>query len=157
MLCVFCKSQILKRKLLRVYFAEWRGIFTIRNCLPDNIVQIITAMHPPSLSFGTDSILWKHSHGGNFRVSTTFKTWAHNFNNATDPIFKCMWSWTGPERIRSLLWKITRNVLPTNAFRARQGIVSSGGCLICLVTLVTDESSLHILRETVLHLTVYGS
>ncbi|KAJ1405254.1 Reverse transcriptase zinc-binding domain [Sesbania bispinosa] len=59
-------------------------------------------------------------------------------------IFKFIWQWHGPQRVKTLMWKIAENALLTNVERYRRHILEHARCPRCLDF---DETPLHILRD----------
>ncbi|KAJ1440340.1 Ribonuclease H domain [Sesbania bispinosa] len=61
-----------------------------------------------------------------------------------DDVFKIIWSWQGPPRIYSFVWKAIQGRLLTNSERLRRGMTNSDLCLRCQSAL---ETLIHLLRD----------
>lgn len=60
------------------------------------------------------------------------------------PLFKRIWKWRGPNRIRAFLWKLVHGRLFTNEERVNRGMASDPLCPRCKSCL---ESIMHIVRD----------
>ncbi|CAA0830741.1 Polynucleotidyl transferase- ribonuclease H-like superfamily protein [Striga hermonthica] len=63
---------------------------------------------------------------------------------AVRALWKVIWAWLGPPRIRTFLWLLTRNRFLTNSERCRRHLSSSNGCVWCGLE---EETYLHVLRD----------
>lgn len=59
-------------------------------------------------------------------------------------IWKLIWRWNGPQRIRSFLWIVDHNRLLTNEHRVRCILTNSDLCTACQGSI---ETPLHILLD----------
>lgn len=59
-------------------------------------------------------------------------------------LFKGVWHWDGPDRIKFHLWKICQEILPTNALRVHQHMAMDDKCPVCNLH---PESLHHALRD----------
>ncbi|KAJ1378317.1 Ribonuclease H-like superfamily [Sesbania bispinosa] len=112
---------------------------------PDGLAALASVM-PPDLNAESDSVAWKFSSSGEF----TFKS-AYNYlmgipdkNQLSDHVFKKIWSWQGPPRISSFIWKLYHGRLLTNSERMRRGMSSNDICPRCGNS---SENIMHTLRD----------
>ncbi|KAK7268618.1 hypothetical protein RIF29_21320 [Crotalaria pallida] len=99
---------------------KWRWD-QLQDLIPPSIQSIIAAVVPPSVDAGADSITWAKENDGVFSIAsaaTLLHDTSHPGNlNGTSFIFRLVWRWKGPQRIRALLWKICHERLLTNTER----------------------------------------
>lgn len=67
-----------------------------------------------------------------------------NVDEVIDLLFKGIWKWQGPERIKILLWKMANKGILTNQARLRRGMTDTALFPICNKN---DESISHCLRD----------
>lgn len=118
----------------------------IKHLLPDDIIQHILAISPPNPRGTCDRVPWKLSKDGEFTTTSAYEYTVRQPENLQSDLFKSIWSWSGPERIRMHLWKMAHGALVTNVFRLDRGIVDSGCCPICNIE---EESIIHMSRDCV--------
>nr|KYP35123.1 Putative ribonuclease H protein At1g65750 family [Cajanus cajan] len=63
---------------------------------------------------------------------------------AKSPLFKQIWKWHGPERVRVFLWRVAHESLLTNFCRVKRGMSSDSTCGECRQAM---ETTLHVLRD----------
>ncbi|KAK7251566.1 hypothetical protein RIF29_34871 [Crotalaria pallida] len=98
---------------------------------------------PPQ--YGTsDSVAWNCTNDGKFSVCSAYNVLTGNLVDDDLQVFKLVWSWTGPERVRVMLWKVAADILPTNLFRKGRHVAQNALCPLCGLE---DESTLHALRD----------
>lgn len=61
-----------------------------------------------------------------------------------NPIFKKVWKWSGPARMRAIIWKIAHGKLLTNEERMKRGMSDHNICPRCNSQ---PESLTHLLRD----------
>ncbi|KAJ1434527.1 Reverse transcriptase zinc-binding domain [Sesbania bispinosa] len=68
-------------------------------------------------------------------------------------IFKRIWAWNGPQRMKIFLWKLHKGALLTNYERVRRGLTNDASCKVCSAA---DEMILHAIRYCDLAKTVWS-
>ncbi|QHO33127.1 Putative ribonuclease H protein [Arachis hypogaea] len=115
----------------------------LREWLPDEVVQRVLAMAPPSPWKNEDQITWALSSDGAFNLKSAYQS-LHTNQNPSDHIFKLTWNWKGPERIHTFLWLCANDVILTNAQRFRRHMTLNPCCPRCQSG---EESIVHVLRD----------
>lgn len=90
---------------------------SVASLLPGYAKRAILGIHPPSSLNGSDSLAWGPSKDGEFSVSTAYSSIVSYVPSPRHPIFKAIWKWTGPERVKILLWCVACGALLTNDAR----------------------------------------
>ncbi|KAF7841242.1 putative ribonuclease H protein At1g65750 family [Senna tora] len=112
--------------------------------LPQNICDEILRLPPPNLSRGKDCIRWKHSGDGNFFVKTAYDALVNKEIGNKRSVWRRIWCWQGPQRIRTFLWLVASGSLLTNKLRFDRGMTNNKCCPRCGREV---ESILHALRD----------
>lgn len=99
--------------------------------LPPALIEKINSVYLPFNSIRPDCIIWGLSPIGQFTVSSCYKVLTHStqFPN----LHGWIWRLNLPPKIKSFLWLISHNRLPTNSYLHRLGILSSNLCTLCQV------------------------
>ncbi|CAN1758812.1 Putative ribonuclease H protein At1g65750 [Linum perenne] len=108
------------------------------------IAQVVAGMSPPMAGAGEDRITWGLERDGRFRVRSAYLLAAEEEGDTLDPIWRLIWRWKGPQRIRQFLWLVAHNRLLTNSERRRRHLAEIGSCQVCPGQ---EESVLHVLRD----------
>lgn len=74
--------------------------------LPQYVHCAILGIHPPNVVNLSDSLAWGLSKDGDFSVSSTYSSILSYTPSPQHPIFRVVWKWAGPERIKFLLWQV---------------------------------------------------
>ncbi|KAK7243973.1 hypothetical protein RIF29_38788 [Crotalaria pallida] len=119
------------------------NISLLLQLLPLQVVHRISAMCPP-IQGAADSSGWNPCMDGLFTIKSSYAAVCGLTEDSNSKVFKQIWSWRGPQRIRLLLWKICNEALLTNEARARRHMAASASCSLCTNH---DESILHALRD----------
>ena len=95
--------------------------------LPVQIVLVLASHSPPSTELEEDASYWRHSSSGQF---TTKSVYLFQVRDATsrspmEPIWRLIWRWKGPERIRNFLWLVAHNKLLTNDQRVARHLTDN--------------------------------
>lgn len=101
---------------------------------------------PPSISRGEENVAWNHCRDNNFSVSAAYSYLANDINRGNDLLWKKIWSWQGPHRIKSCLWLTGSEKLLMNMERYKRGMTDQNLCPRCGIH---GESTLHALRDCV--------
>lgn len=83
------------------------------------------------------------------REFSTPSAYEHLLNlpeNHNGDVYKLIWSWSGPKRVRIHLWKMTQGAIVTNMFRQKRGITPLGTCPMCELEEVSLENMTHDYR-----------
>ncbi|CAN1162575.1 Putative ribonuclease H protein At1g65750 [Linum perenne] len=128
-------------------FVDDEGLWDIsklNRLLPNEAVQQVLGMSVPKDSNEVDLWVWNGEKDGHFLVRS-----AYNLLNAapqmgTNELWKTIWNWVGPSRIKHFLWISGHGRLLTNSERVRRHIASDSSCDRCGNP---NESATHILRD----------
>lgn len=66
------------------------------------------------------------------------------FSSTHHIIFSSLWSWRGPERVKTFLWKVPQKGLLTTIFRVKRHLRMDPSYNICLNG---EEDALHAIRD----------
>lgn len=116
----------------------------INHCLPEDILQVIRTINPPNATRSQDRIAWLLNKDGEFSTSSAYEYLLNSPSGFNGEVYKLIWKWPGPERVRIHLWKMAQGALITNLFRQRRGMSSLSNCPICDSL---EESILHMARD----------
>ncbi|CAN1796887.1 Putative ribonuclease H protein At1g65750 [Linum perenne] len=122
---------------------EWNWSLFNQFLSRDGCLQV-AGMSPPSAGAGEDRITWGLEHDGSFRICSAYLLAAEEDDGTLDPIWRLIWRWKGPQRIRQFLWLVAHNRLLTNSERHRRHLAEVGACQVCPGL---EESVLHVLRD----------
>lgn len=102
---------------------------SIAHIVDCSILGLIQNTPLPIYTQATDHPSWKGSLHGNFSVSAAYKM----INGQdTDPNgWKWFWKLKIPEKLKSFIWIILHNKLPTNQLRALRGMTTQDSCPRC--------------------------
>ncbi|GAU46456.1 hypothetical protein TSUD_402230 [Trifolium subterraneum] len=101
---------------------------------------------PLLASVRNDKLVWKLEHDGNYSVRSAYKYCINNTNsNNISGIagnWNLIWQAKTPPKVKNLLWRIGRNVLPTRARLNSRGVQCPLHCDVCNDS---EENSAHVL------------
>ncbi|CAN1766597.1 Putative ribonuclease H protein At1g65750 [Linum perenne] len=100
-------------------------------------------MTPPSSSAGADLPIWGLEGNGQYSVRSGYLLASELVDNS-DSLWRDIWRWEGPQRIRHFLWLAAHSKLLTNVERGRRHLTTTEVCGICSPT---KESMLHVVRD----------
>lgn len=126
------------------FYAEkgtWRWD-RFRDLLPVTICAKIAALKPPTM--GMDHYpYWPLESNGIFSLRSAYLLLATNnqVDNYNKSLFKMIWKWSGPNRIRTFLWKLAHGRLLTNEERTKRGMSFDALCPRCNEQ---QESIMHV-------------
>ncbi|QHO25231.1 Putative ribonuclease H protein [Arachis hypogaea] len=127
-------------------FLDVSGQWDIRNLqevLPEDVVKRIATISPPSPWKEADHIAWGLSSDGQFSIKTAYQN-LRDTQATPNKIFQLVWTWKGPERVRTFLWLVIHNAILTNVERSRRHLTTDNACPRCRQH---EESILHLLRD----------
>lgn len=116
----------------------------VANLLPDFVCRKIEAMHPPIPTNGADTIAWKGTTDGEFSLASAYDSLQDPPLVIGPQLYKILWRWKGPERVKMLLWRVAKETLMTNVARYRRGLASDASCPRCHTH---PETTLHMVRD----------
>ncbi|CAN1851599.1 Putative ribonuclease H protein At1g65750 [Linum perenne] len=111
-------------------------------------------MEPPRDTLGEDDIIWGPDPQGNFTLKTAYEILASVDHHTDQDIWKTVWRWAGPNRVRHFLWLVAHNRILTNAERRRRHRVDVAECQRCRSGI---EDTLHVVRDCQLAREVWAS
>ncbi|KAL4327452.1 hypothetical protein AHAS_Ahas13G0101500 [Arachis hypogaea] len=120
---------------------EWK-IEHLKQLLPDECIQRICANPPPRASDPPDKLAWKHSKDERFSVKSAY-CYSNRIQSQGREVWKRIWTWKGPQRMKLFIWQATHDRILTNKKRS-QWYGSSPMCHHCGNTI---EDTLHVLRD----------
>ncbi|CAN1788669.1 Putative ribonuclease H protein At1g65750 [Linum perenne] len=121
----------------------WNVDFLL-HVLPYNIVMQEVGMTPPSSSLGEDSIVWGLEPNGAFSVRSAYLMIMDNAVTPSDSVWRHIWRWYGPNKVKHFLWLASHKKLLTNEERGRRHLTNQVLCHRCSVH---TESISHVIYE----------
>lgn len=122
---------------------EWNwGMFEGK--LPTSVLIQIASIHLPSGEEGVDTVYWNRSSNGDFTIRSAYQQLSGFTGNSEEQVWKAVWSWGGPKKIKMFLWLCFREKLLTNVERRRRHLTDFVMCQRCQRS---DESITHVLRD----------
>ncbi|CAN1322248.1 Putative ribonuclease H protein At1g65750 [Linum perenne] len=106
---------------------EWNWSLFNQFLSRDGCLQV-AGMSPPSAGGGEDRITWGLERDGCFRICSAYLLVADEEGGTLDSIWRLIWRWKGPQRIRQFLWLVAHNRLLTNFEHHRRHLVEFGAC-----------------------------
>ncbi|CAN1178453.1 Putative ribonuclease H protein At1g65750 [Linum perenne] len=101
-------------------------------------------MAAPRDDQGDDGSAWGNKKHGKFSIKSAYALIADIANRPSEELWKVIWRWQGPNRIRHFLWLAGNDRLPTNDQRTRRNFASDPMCPRCPGQV---ENSIHVLRD----------
>lgn len=89
---------------------------------------------------------WNHTSNGLFSLSSAYQILSEDNEKefSHDVLFKLIWRWRGPQRVRTFLWKLAHGKLLTNEERSHRGMTNDSLYARCSSD---EESIMHLLRD----------
>ncbi|CAN1787933.1 Putative ribonuclease H protein At1g65750 [Linum perenne] len=109
---------------------EWNVDF-LTSVLPHDIVMQVLGMSPPVERLGKDSLVWGLEANGMFSVRSAYLMITDNDTSHMDPLWRHIWSWNGPSKIKHFLWLASHKRLLTNEERSRRHLTNQVLCHRC--------------------------
>ncbi|CAN1794997.1 Putative ribonuclease H protein At1g65750 [Linum perenne] len=116
----------------------------LTSLLPPGQLEHIAGMGTPNSNCGEDNMIWGPDPQGKFSISSAYEIITSTQNNSDETLWKRVWKWQGPNRVKHFLWLVAHNRLLTNVERKRRHMTDEDSCRLCPST---AEDSLHILRD----------
>ncbi|CAN1182979.1 Putative ribonuclease H protein At1g65750 [Linum perenne] len=127
-------------------FCSQDGVWDVAklsNSLPQDLLEAVIGMTPPSDCTGNDVPIWGLEANGQYSVHSGYLL-ACDLENEADQLWRDIWNWEGPQRIRHFMWLASQSKLLTNVERRRRNLSSSDECGGCNVA---SETLLNIVRD----------
>jgi hypothetical protein len=111
-----------------------------------NIMMTLTSYPPQNRKPNEDQLFWNLFMNGEFTIKSTYFSLINSYDNWTHLklLWRLVWRWRGPERIRSFLWLVVYNRAMTNDIRYKRHISGSSNCHCSSGDV---ETILHVLRD----------
>ncbi|CAN1121625.1 Putative ribonuclease H protein At1g65750 [Linum perenne] len=116
----------------------------LERLLTPEVVDVVAGMSPPQANRGADDWVWGLEKSGVFSIKSAYNL-ISQINSYPEPaLWKVVWKWKGPNRIKHFLWLAAKDKLLTNEGRRRRGLCSNAICNWCGSDAETVE---HVLRD----------
>ncbi|CAL1413056.1 unnamed protein product [Linum trigynum] len=115
----------------------------LRRYLPDSLINLIAGIEAPRAGSGEDKTVWGIEKDGRFRLKSAYSMVAGELESSPVQLWKDLWSWKGPSRIKHFLWLASHERLMTNTERERRKMTENKACNHCTTS---EETTEHILR-----------
>ncbi|CAN1216168.1 Putative ribonuclease H protein At1g65750 [Linum perenne] len=112
--------------------------------LPYNIVMQVVGMSPPKDRLGKDALVWGLEPNGLFSVRSAYLMITDNAEAPSDSMWRYIWDWKGPNRIKHFLWLASHRKLLTNEERGKRHLTTQVLCHRCSFH---NESISHVIYE----------
>ncbi|KAH9673795.1 reverse transcriptase domain-containing protein [Citrus sinensis] len=114
--------------------------------LPNQILLQIAAIKPPSDDNNEDQPFWAHSKSSKFTSKSAYISLNNPISNNDAHIWKLIWHWKGPQRIRIFLWLEMHGRIKTKEELFKRHIQISMDCEYCGQE---KKDVIHALRDCV--------
>ncbi|CAN1126862.1 Putative ribonuclease H protein At1g65750, partial [Linum perenne] len=104
----------------------------------------VIGMGPPCDQLGDDEVAWGLEANGGFSVKSAYMLVKELDLSNEDNVWKKVWTWEGPAKIKQFMWLVTHGKLMTNEERRRRHIAPDANCPECQEPC---ESVEHVLRK----------
>ncbi|CAN1815404.1 Putative ribonuclease H protein At1g65750 [Linum perenne] len=116
----------------------------LESCLPPSCLEQIAGMKTPVDNDTEDGMLWGPDPKGKFSISSAYEIVAANHMVSDTNLWKSVWKWQGPNRIKHFLWLVAHNRLLTNSERKKRHMTDDDCCRLFPSSV---EDNLHVLRD----------
>ncbi|KAK7266988.1 hypothetical protein RIF29_19650 [Crotalaria pallida] len=89
----------------------WWNQLLLNQCLPASVGSKIMTLAPPTQDGPNDTIAWNLTVDGLFSIRTAYDFVTNADTNGGQHLYKLIWRWEGPQRIRCLLWKRIKQLM----------------------------------------------
>ncbi|CAN1304300.1 Putative ribonuclease H protein At1g65750 [Linum perenne] len=103
----------------------------LSSCLTYDAVLQVYGMSPPSEQLGNDSFLWGMEPNGRFTIKSAYLLIKDINGGGDNSLWKKVWQWEGPEKIKQFMWLVSHGKLITNEERRRRHIATDASCPEC--------------------------
>ena len=80
---------------------------------------------------GRTNVAWKKTSDCSFTVKSAYTLLSPKTLNPMKYLWRVVWKWKGPKRVKSFLWTLAHDNIPTNEMFAVRGMDSDGMCPWC--------------------------
>ncbi|CAN1122461.1 Putative ribonuclease H protein At1g65750 [Linum perenne] len=88
-------------------------------------------MEPPTRDGCEDELIWGPDPKGKFSIKTAYEILDTYSDVSTGSIWRSIWKWEGPNRVRHFLWLIAHEKVLTNSERCRRHLTDDSRCHRC--------------------------
>ncbi|CAN1131019.1 Putative ribonuclease H protein At1g65750 [Linum perenne] len=112
--------------------------------LPRDVMLQVIGMSPPVERLGADTLVWGLEADGKFSIRSAYLIITENENPESDSMWRHIWTWQGPSKIKHFLWLASHKRLLTNEERSRRHLTNQVLCHRCSIH---TESIAHVIYE----------
>ncbi|CAN1826343.1 Putative ribonuclease H protein At1g65750 [Linum perenne] len=94
----------------------------LSNCLHNDALVQVLGMTPPCEHLGDDSIAWGLEASGKFNIKSAYLLVKDIAHDGQDTLWRKVWNWEGPTKIKQFMWLVSHGKLMTNEERRRRHI-----------------------------------
>ncbi|WCJ40291.1 DNAse I-like superfamily protein [Euphorbia peplus] len=116
---------------------------SFKHLLPNSCLFLIAAALPCPITPHTDQVFWMGSSSGKFSVKSAYSMMVDD-SAPSLRMWKTIWQWPGPQRIRCFIWLVTKRRILTNPERKRRHLSDEDLCQICNLY---PETITHVFRD----------
>ncbi|CAL1412293.1 unnamed protein product [Linum trigynum] len=116
----------------------------LNSLLHDKIMSLIAGSDTLIPSSGEDKRIWGIEQDGKLCLKSAYNLDSDFLGRDEDSIWKGIWKWKGPSKIKHFLWLETHNRLMTNKERSKRGLTTNISCPHCNNP---EETMEHTLRS----------
>ncbi|CAL9001792.1 unnamed protein product [Prunus brigantina] len=106
-------------------------IACLQECLPPDIVLMITSIHAGFIDSGPDMCIWRFTSNGKFSVKSAYQLFCP-VEAGSNWHWEFIWRLQLPPKVKTFLWVLCHKKLLTNAQRLRGGMAVSTSCPRCI-------------------------
>ncbi|CAN1142657.1 Putative ribonuclease H protein At1g65750 [Linum perenne] len=121
----------------------WDWAF-LKDHLPEDIIRLVAGMEPPMTEDREDELIWGPGPKGKFSIKSAYEILDCISNESADNIWKTIWKWEGPNRVKHFIWLAAHERILTNSERCRRHIAQDSTCYRCPNIC---EDLLHVCRD----------
>ncbi|CAN1333770.1 Putative ribonuclease H protein At1g65750 [Linum perenne] len=88
-------------------------------------------MVPPCGGDEEDDLIWGPDPRGMFSIKSAYEVLVNAADNDRNNIWRMIWHWEGPSRIKHFMWIVGHERLLTNAERCRRHLATNPHCGRC--------------------------
>lgn len=116
----------------------------LQQLLPLDVCNKILSIHIPYDTDFQDTIIWNSPNDDLFSTKAAYKSIYEVSETPPSQIFKLVWKWKGPQRIKLFLWMVAHDSLLTNVTRHYRHLTSNN---LCPIYVFEPKTLLHTSRD----------